>query len=365
MSRIGVCYRLRVIRGSKRLALTCAISWSACSGDDTDPPAMDTGSDTTAAVTTMSADTSTGDPAGTGMMFTATMFPTVGDDTSADAGPGEAMLVFPGGTRWDFLFEEIGDTAIAAIEVLNIGSATATDLGPGADFGPYFAYTGGRYPGQLGNCTDELDAGEMCAVHLVFTPTTIGPVQDDLVLAYEGGSETTASLLLIAEGRGTTPSLVADPGFEACAPGSEPDAWTQPELAFTCIASAPGVMPHEGASMLGVTLVDAGPFEITRRVDLADMAEVIDGRDVTGSMSLWTNAIDGDEIGVELRYLDADDGELDAFAPLPSSPSDWTEVTDERAVPPSTRAVELTVRCLPQSATCDAFVDDTAFTLTL
>lgn len=365
MSRIGVCYRLRVLRGPKRLALTCAISASACSADDTDPPAMDAGSDTTAAVTTMSADTSTGDPASSGMMFTATMFPTVGDDTSGDSGPGEAMLVFPGATRWDFLFEEIGDTAVAAIEVLNIGSATATNVGPGADFGSYFSYTGGSYPGQLGNCGEALEPGELCAVHVVFTPMILGTVQDTLVLAYDGGSETAASLPLIAEGRGTTPSLVEDPGFEACAPGSEPDAWTQLEPAFTCIASALGVMPHEGTSMLGVTLVDAGPFEITRRVDLADMAEVIDGRDVTGSLSLWTHAIDGDEIGVELRYLDADDGQLDAFAPLPSSPSDWTEITDERAVPPSTRAVELTVRCLPQSATCDAFVDDTAFTLTL
>lgn len=347
------------------LVLSGAISTSACGGDDTDPPAMDTGSDTTSAMTTTAAESSTGDPAGTGMMFTATMFPTVGDDTSGDSGPGEAMVVFPGGTRWDFLFEEIGDTAIAAIEVLNIGSAAATNLGPGADFGPYFAYTDGRYPGQLGNCGDALDPGELCAVHVVFTPMTLGVVQDTLVLAYDGGSQSSASLPLIAEGRGTTPSLVEDPSFEACASGSEPDGWTQAELAWTCIASAPGVMPHDGASMLGVTLVDAGPFEITRRVDLTDLADVIDARDVTGSLSLWTNAIDGDEIGVELRYLDADDGQLDAFAPLPSSPIDWTEVADDRAVPTSTRAVELTVRCLPQSASCDAFIDDTAFTLTL
>ena len=175
-----------MIRRSLSLALACAISLS-CAGDDDAPPAMETGSDTTAAGTTMAADTSTGDPTGTGMMFTATMFPTVGDDTSGDSGPGEATIVYPAGARWDFLFEEIGDTSIAAIEVLNIGSAAATELGPGADFGPYFAFTGDRYPGELGNCGGQLEAGEMCTVHVVFTPTTLGPVQDTLVLAYEGG----------------------------------------------------------------------------------------------------------------------------------------------------------------------------------
>jgi len=353
-----------VIRGSVSLAALCAVSLSACVGDDTDPPLADTGSDTTAAVTTTDMDSTSGGLPSSGGMFTATMFPTAGDDTSGDSGPGEAMLVFTAGARLDLLFEEIGDTDIEAVEVLNIGSAAATSLGPGADFGPYFSYTGTRYPGELGNCGTQLDAGEMCTVHIEFTPMTIGPVQDALVLAYEGGSENLATLTLISEGRGTTPSLIDDAGFEACAADAEPAGWTQPEPAWTCIANAPGVDPQEGSSMLGVTLAEAGPFEVTRRVELSELGAVIDERDVTGSLSVWTHAIDGDEIGIELRYLDADDVELEAFAPLPASPMDWSEVTDERLVPTSTRAVELTVRCLPQSATCDAFVDGTTFTLT-
>ena len=323
---------------------------------------METGSDTTGGSTTLAG--TTGDPTTGGGMFTATMLPT-GDDDTGDSGPGEAMIVFPAGTRWDFLFELIGETDVAAIEVLNIGSAAATNLGPGAELGPYFDYTAGRYPGELGNCGDVLDAGEICTVHIVFTPTTIGPIQDTLVLSYEGGPDSSASLTLLAEGRGTTASLVDDPGFEACAEGTEPAGWMQTEGAWTCETEVMTVTPYEGALMLAVTLAEPGPFEATYRVDLSELAGVLDGRDVTGSLSVHNRAIDGDEIGVQLRYLDGDDAELETFAPPPATAPDWTEVTDERLVPTSTRAVELTVRCLPQSATCDAFVDDATFTLTL
>lgn len=344
------------------LATAAACSETPNSGDGQGPTSDD--SSTGGEDSTSDGDGTTASSANSsGAVFTATVLTAADDDTSTTA-PGSARLVYPGGNPLDLLFEQLGSTDIAAIELLNVGTAPATAIAPARALVPPFAFTADSFPGALGNCTDTLEAGEMCSFHVAFTPLSLGPLEASIALAYDGGDETVAVLQLLAEGRGTTDNLVQDGGAERCGEGGDPAGWDQgAAVHWTCTMDAGDVTPHGGATMLAVSLPDDATFSMTHAIDLGAHTAGIEQRQVTGIFSVWTRSLDADQAGIALAYLDAAGRTIETFDPAPQTGPVWTETADERLVPANAVTAEITIRCLPQAGECDLYVDDVALTL--
>lgn len=346
-------------------ALTASLTVGGC-GDDAGDGSADTGGSTTTTTGGPIDDASTTGAADNtgGGMFTMGQSSDGGSTTS---GGGTAMLVFPGGDPYDFLFEEIGDTDVAALEILNIGNAAATGVTPTGELAPEFTYTGGRFPGELGNCQETIPAGEMCIVHIEFRPMTLGPLSSTLELAYSGGERGVATLQLLAEARGTTANLVPDGGFEACRVDGSPDAWApdgRGAVPFVCSEATDSIDPQTGDRMLVSAVPNGAPTRMTLQLDLGSMNEAIASGEVTSTLNVWGQSSADDQHQVTLEFLDAARGSLETFDSGALDAADWTETVDERAVPTTAAFASIGIACVPGAEPCEATVDDVSFTLT-
>ncbi len=97
-----------------------------------------------------------------------------------------AQLLISDAPTYDFGKLAVGTSATKVLTVTNTGGIGATSI-TGAGLASPYGFTGGLFPGTLGNCTSTLAPSTSCTVEIVYNPTTANVDVDTLDIFYNDG----------------------------------------------------------------------------------------------------------------------------------------------------------------------------------
>lgn len=122
-------------------------------------------------------------------------------------GGNPATLSISGGNPFNFGTKAVGSATNQVFTVQNNGDVSATGITASGLAAPY-SFTGGGYPGSLGNCLSSLPAGSSCTIDIQFSPSGAGSTSDTLQLDYNDGQGAQAVTKNL-QGTGAAPAALA------------------------------------------------------------------------------------------------------------------------------------------------------------
>lgn len=141
-----------------------------------------------------------------------------------------AQITISDGPTYNFGNVANGSTNERTFTLTNGGSFAATGMTGTAPTAPY-SFKGGSYPGNGGNCSTTLVAGNSCTVVVVFAPTVTGTYNQTLSVAYNDGV-TAQSATRAVTGVSAPPASLAIDGGPTYAFGTQATGSTT-ERTFT------------------------------------------------------------------------------------------------------------------------------------
>tara|TARA_B100001248_G_C27399748_1_gene469167 strand:- start:13358 stop:15787 length:2430 start_codon:yes stop_codon:yes gene_type:complete len=108
----------------------------------------------------------------------------------------QSISIENGADSYYFGQKNINSTTSVELTIRNPSTLLVDDLSIGAIAGTY-AFAGGSYPGDNGNCGSTLFSGQSCKVEIVFQPSGVSYYTEDLDITYTiGGKSSSASFQL-------------------------------------------------------------------------------------------------------------------------------------------------------------------------
>jgi hypothetical protein len=333
-------------RTSSTFAALGALAFVACVAPFPDP-AADTDA-TTGATTSGTATTDADDSTSTG---------TESDDgrESSTGSAGEAVLEIDGAPLVDFGLVQLGESIDLEIEVTNTGTATATSITAQSLTGA-FSFPGDDYPGEGGDCSASLAAGESCTVVVRFAPDAPVSWQDELRVDYDGRTAATCDL----EGGGISANLLQNPNAERGL-----TAWQIVLGLWT--AECTDMTPHSGQGCFTSRVMTGNltTHSVLRQdVDVGDWAELIDAGSIAFSFRGWARSAsenNGDPWRFRVEFLDEDTLVEVGIDSDWEETYRWTPYEDGPVIAPvDTTIVGVVLECEKPSghSLCDAFFDE-------
>lgn len=278
--------------------------------------------------------------------------------TSGD-GADRAELDLEGGLEIDFGATPVDESITTVVTVRNVGTLDASHLSATVSDGA-FAFTGGAFPGSGGDCTDALQAGDVCSLELSFTPAFLGPTELDLVIEYAddaGRAELAATLL--GQGSGSSGNLLQNGDGED--EGAPPPGWTAITGPWETTRDAVPVRSGNAMLFAGIE-PELQVFEARQSVDLDLYARAIESED--GLQIEWrgyarSSLPEDNEFRVVLEFRDDASTPIEQFDGGWGTAGDWESIAHERRAPAGTRSVLIRLLCRKETGNrCDAYFDD-------
>lgn len=280
--------------------------------------------------------------------------------TGTGAPDDAALLVLEDAPIFDFADITLGEVETHGFVLRNDGGAAATGLAASVDAAP-FSFSGAAYPGTGGTCTETLMPGTSCVIVLACTPAQWGPAAAALSVTYDdgaGGSGAIATMLR-ARGTGRTDNLLVNGDAEQG--GMPPAGWSQSDgggenwqtTSSAAFAGAMAIWAGEGS--------DVTSFRLRQSIGVDPWVALVDAGELRFRVSAQMRAYeqDNDPHQVRLRFFDADDELLGEEMSRVHASSAWTAAEVEAIAPPSTRLVQVQLRCTRNGGDfCDGYFDD-------
>lgn len=272
----------------------------------------------------------------------------------------EAALVLEDAPIFDFADITLGEVDTHGFVLRNDGGAAATDLAASVDAAP-FSFSGAAYPGTGGTCTDTLAPGSSCVLVIACTPAQWGSATAALSITYDGpnGGSGSIATMLRARGVGRSENLLVNGDAEQG--GSPPSGWLQSDgggenwrsTGSVAYAGAMAIWAGEGS--------DVTSFRLRQSVAVDPWAALVDAGELRFRVAAQTRAYEqgNDPHQVRLRFFGADDEPLGEELSTVYAGAAWNATEVEGLAPPSTRLVQVQLRCTRNGGEyCDGYFDD-------
>lgn len=319
------------------------------------PPAPNAGMDGTGESEDTGSTSTTGGP-GVSVGPLTTALPTSGEpDDTTDTRPVWPQLVLSDGPLYDFGDVDVGEQGQQLFAVTNVGTGAATGLA-GVDLLAPFAYVGGSYPGDGGDCGDSLGPGEVCLLTVELVPASYGPVQALLQVVHDDGD---AGVELVGRGVGISDNLLINPGGER--QGTPPPGWSNTGVGVWVAGSSAEVVAMEDSATIYANEGPSGVEYVLEQVveipeEWLGLAEVGELRLSFVGFSRSRIGSDEHRIRVEVRGARADvlDEHDSGWSTVPL----WEELAFSSLAPGGARELVVELYCRKTAgALCSAFYD--------